>query len=290
MAVEHVQTKREIAETLAEAGIQPRKRYGQHFLIDGNLMRRLVDSAELDRSDRVLEVGPGTGGLTDLLARRVDAMLAVEIDRDLLAVLEDRFRDTPGVELFLGDVLGAKHRVCDAVAAFVNGDVGASGVVKLVSNLPYQVATPLILNLLVDHPRLVRLCFTLQAEVGERITSGPNRRSYGPLAIISQILCRVTTVARIPPEAFWPRPLVQSVMLRMDVGDPPFTDRAELHRFVDLVRGTFDHRRKTLRSALSYILEGDRLERVCQAVDAGRRPESFTVAEWMQIHSLANSE
>lgn len=286
MTIEHVQTKREIADTLEAAGIQPRKRYGQHFLIDGNLMRRLAESAELDRADRVLEVGPGTGGLTDLLARRVNRLLAVEIDRDLFAHLEDRFRESDGVALCLGDALDGKHRLREEVREFLDGDPTATGVTKLVANLPYQVATPLVLNILADHPRVRRLCFTVQAEVGERMTSGPNRKSYGPLAIVSQTLCRVTTVARIPPEAFWPRPSVQSVMLRMDVAEPPFADRGELHRFVDLVRGTFDHRRKTLRSALSYLLRPERVEHVCRSLDATRRPESFSVAEWMAIHAF----
>lgn len=281
VTVEHVQTKGEIADALAQLGIQPRRRYGQNFLIDGNLMRRLVESAELGRGDRVLEVGPGTGGLTDLLSRRVDRVLAVEIDRDLFALLSDRFGDDPGVALILGDALDGKHRVREEIAGFVDGEGGAT---KLVANLPYQAATPLVLNLLIDHPAVKRLCFTVQAEVGDRITSGPDRGSFGPLAVIAQTLGRVTTVARVPPEAFWPRPSVQSVMLRIDVTGHPFPDRAALHRFVAVVRGAFDHRRKTLRSALSYGLDAATVARACQACDATRRPESFTLAEWMDIH------
>jgi 16S rRNA (adenine1518-N6/adenine1519-N6)-dimethyltransferase len=279
MPVETVQTKREIAAMLAESGIRPRKRYGQHFLIDGNLMRRLVESAEVEPQDRVLEVGPGTGGLTDLLARRAARLLLVEIDRDLLAIVEDRFRGIPDVSFLEGDVLDGKHRV--------RVDRTSDGVAKLVANLPYQVATPLILNLLMDHPTVRRMCFTVQAEVGQRLTSGPGCKAFGPLAIVTALLGRVTTVARIPPDAFWPRPSVHSVMLRLDVGPSPFQDRAELHRFSALVRGAFDHRRKIVRAALSYVTDAAAVERACQVVDAGCRPEAIPPAQWLELFRAA---
>ncbi|MGB2984630.1 MAG: 16S rRNA (adenine(1518)-N(6)/adenine(1519)-N(6))-dimethyltransferase RsmA [Phycisphaerae bacterium] len=297
MPAEHVQTKREIVELLSAAGVHPRKRLGQHFLIDGNLMRRLVACAELDPMDLVVEVGAGTGGLTDLIAGRVHKLLCIEMDRSLFAILEDRFREATGVTLIQGDILESKHRLNPEVARAIRShDVvgstfsrsasggGSAGCVKLVANLPYQVVTPLVMNLLVDYPEVRRLCFTVQAEVGERITAGHGCKAYGPLSIVSQALCEIRTVARIPPEAFWPRPSVASVMIRMDVGVAPFADRDELRRFVTLVRGTFDHRRKTLRSALGYVIDEDQRNRVCQQFDPTRRPESFSVDEWVDLY------
>jgi len=277
-------------ELLQAAGIRPRKRLGQHFLIDGNLMRRLVACAELDGRDLVLEVGGGTGGLTDLLAAASRHVLCVEIDRNLFTVLEDRFRETAGVILIHGDVLESKHRIRQDVIDAVEGhDGGAAGCVKLVANLPYQVATPLVMNLLVDHPKVRRLCFTVQAEVGGRITARPNCKAYGPMSIISQALCSMRAVARLPAHTFWPQPSVDSVMIRMDVGDSPFADRHEVRRFAALVRGTFDHRRKTLRSALGYVLDEVTRDRVCQRCDVSRRPESFSVEEWLGIFRVADS-
>jgi len=132
-----------------------------------------------------------------------------------------------------------------------------------------------------------RLCFTVQAEVGERITSPPGRKSYGPLSVLSQLLCECRIVARIPPEAFWPRPAVDSVMLRMNVRDsPPFANREDLHRFAALVRGTFDHRRKTLRQALGYVVSEAERDRIGTVVDLARRPEALAVAEWVRLASL----
>ncbi len=286
--MEHVQTKLEINRLLAAAGVRPRKRFGQHFLVDGNLMRRLVASADLVAEDRVLEVGGGTGGLTDLLVGRVKQVHCVEIDRDLQDILAERFRHETGFSLIRGDVLDRKHalkrEVVDAIRARDPGDV------KLVANLPYQIATPLVLNLLVDHPQVRRLCFTVQAEVGERIVSGPGCKAYGPVSILSQSLCRIERVARLSPSVFWPRPAVDSVMLRMDVTTTPLPDRDDLRRFAAFVRGVFDHRRKTLRSALAYVVDEATRDAVCCEVDGSRRPESFPVDEWIDMFHLVPRE
>ena len=287
--MEHVQTKREIEQTLAAAGLHPRKRFGQHFLIDGNLMRRLVESAEVTPDDLILEVGPGTGGLTDLLVRHAGHVLAVEIDRNLATLLEDRFRDAGNVTLLQGDILHTKHLIMPEVADEIRKfSAPREGCVKLVANLPYQSATPLVMNLLVDFPQVRRLCFTVQAEVGERIMAGPNCKAYGPLSIIAQTLSTIETVARIGPQAFWPRPQVDSVMLKMFVRHSPFAEIDEVARFAALVRGAFKHRRKTLRSALAYVLDESALDRICGACDATRRPEQVPVGEWLAIARVAD--
>jgi len=272
---------------LATVGQRPRRRFGQHFLIDGNLMRRLVACADLSPDDMVLEVGGGTGGLTDLIARRVHHLVCVEVDGRLFGLLEERFHNVPAVTLIRGDILENKHRLlADVGRAVEEYHSEAGGCVKLVANLPYQVATPLVMNLLVDYPTVRRLCFTVQAEVGRRITACPNEKAFGPLSIVSQTLCRIETVAKIPPEAFWPRPTVDSVMIRMDVKESPLADRDELRDFISLVRATFDHRRKTLRSALGYVLPEAQRERVCQRFDGQRRPESLDVSDWLDMYRM----
>ncbi|UCE60965.1 MAG: ribosomal RNA small subunit methyltransferase A [Phycisphaerales bacterium] len=287
MPVEHVQTKREIEALLRAAGVRPRKRFGQHFLIDGNLMRRLVKTARLDPAGLVLEVGPGTGGLTDLLVGRTHHVIAVEIDKALHELLSERFAGDDRLTLLLGDVLESKHAIRSDVRSVIDAfDPGAGGCVKLVANLPYQIATPLIMNLLVDHPNVRRMCFTVQAEVGERLVAQPNCKAYGPLSVIAQTMCRVETVTRIGPQSFWPRPAVDSVMMRVDVAESPFIDQEELQRFSTFVRGVFDHRRKVFRSAVGYVVDDDARERVCGQFDATRRPESFCPKEWTEIFGV----
>jgi len=295
-SVAHVQTKREIDELLAQRGLRPNKRFGQCFLVDGNLMRRLVAAAEIGPDDVIFEVGGGTGGLTELLAAKARRVVCVEIDRELFPILEDAFRDCENVTLIHGDVLSGKHHLATEVAEAIDGEQRTAGNataenacvrVKLVSNLPYQIATPLLFNLLVDYPRVHRMVFTVQAEVGERITSVSGGKEYGPLSILTHLLGRVETVARLPAHVFWPRPTVESVMLRIDRLACPVLSRSELRSFLALLRGTFDHRRKTLRAAMGYAVDAAAVGRVCQEFDGSRRPESFDPAEWVRIFELA---
>lgn len=282
---DHVQTKSEIRAALASVAIRPSRRLGQSFLIDGNLMRRLADSAEIKVEDTVLEIGGGTGGLTDLLVRRAGRVICVEIDERLQGILADRFRGSDGFALVRGDVLENKNRLSRTLEALLRSEAPPpGGTVKLVANLPYQVATPVVMNLLLQFPSVRRFCFTVQLEVGQRLTAPPNCKAYGPLAIMAQLLCRIETIRAVPPQAFWPQPAVDSVMMRMDVADSPLPDPDELATFAALVRGAFDHRRKTLRSALSYLFDAERAARIRDDIDESRRPETFAVVEWLAIH------
>ena len=284
----HVQTKREIAEMLAELGIRPRKRFGQHFLIDGNLMRRLVDVADLGAGDLVVEVGGGTGGLTDLLVEAAGQVVCVEVDRDLNGLLAERFAGRANVTLIAEDALASKHRLASSLADAIVSFAG-EGVVKLVANLPYQVATPLVMNLLVDYPQVRQLVFTVQAEVGDRMVACPGSKAFGPLSVVGQCLSTVDVVAELPPSVFWPRPAVESVMIRMDVHDHPLSDREAVRGFAGFVRGVFDHRRKTLRKALGYVVSESQREAVCDRFDGKRRPESFAVSEWLAMWSSVSA-
>ena len=248
-------------------------------------MRRLADCAELRSDDMVLEVGAGTGGLTDLLVERAGRVVCVEIDRDLFAILSERFGERSNVELICGDVLEQKHRLHAAVGGAIRRGVNSGGV-KLVANLPYDIATPLLMNLLVDYPHVERLCFTVQAEVGDRITAQPGTKSFGPLGILSQTLCVARTIARIGPQSFWPRPMVDSVMLRLDRRNPAALDGDELARFGSFVHGVFEHRRKTLRAALGFVVNDDARRRICAVVDGTTRPEQFDVPQWLKMFGI----
>ena len=286
---DHVQTKREIESILASAGLRPRKRLGQHFLIDGNLMRRLVEVADVGTEDVVLEVGAGTGGLTDLLAGRAGRVVSVEVDRELFPILQDRFASWPHVLFINTDVLERKHEIApEVVRALSESSQANSRSVKLVANLPYHVATPLLMNLLLDHPIVSRFVFTVQAEVGDRLIAQADSRDFGPLAIITQTLAIVSPVMKLPPHVFWPQPEVDSVMMRMETIPMPFADRAELHRFAKFVRGVFEHRRKTLRSALRYVVDDAVRDRLCKEYDTTRRPETFSREDWVTMFGIAD--
>jgi 16S rRNA (adenine1518-N6/adenine1519-N6)-dimethyltransferase len=221
--------------------------------------------------------------LTDLLSRRAAKVICVEIDRDLCEILRERFGWDERVAILEGDVLRGKHRLSNAVDHALRSTDGGLDV-KLVANLPYQAATPLVMNLLLDYPQVRRLCFTVQAEVGDRITAKPDGKNYGPLAIISQTLCDIRQVARIGPQAFWPQPTVDSVMLRLDVTREPLP--GEMGEFAEFVRGMFDHRRKQLRTAAAYVASRDCVEALARGFDLSRRPEAVPVHEWLGMYRV----
>ncbi len=277
------QTLSEIRALLASAGLRPQHRLGQNFLIDLNLMRKLVEAAAAAPGDVVLEVGPGTGSLTECLLARGATVLAVEIDRGLQRVLEQRFAGEAGFTLVCEDVLQGKHRVHPRVLdALRERPPAPSGARKLVSNLPYQIATPLLVDLLAGQPPFERMVCTIQKEVGDRLQAGAADDAYGPVSVLMHTFARVETLAALSPHAFWPRPKVDSVMLRITPhaeGEIPAVDFAP---FAAFVHAAFRHRRKMLRSAIRGLDGAADLLRSLEQCEISptSRPEELSPAQW----------
>jgi 16S rRNA (adenine1518-N6/adenine1519-N6)-dimethyltransferase len=268
------------------AGTRPKKRFGQNFLIDGNLMRRLVEAAEIGPNDLVLEVGPGTGGLTDLLIEQAGAVVCCEVDRDLCGILRERFGESERVRLVEGDVLAKKSALSPEVVSAIRaaGDT-TSGEFLLVANLPYSIASPLLIDLVASDLGIQRLCFTVQKEVGERILAEPGQKTFGPLSVILQAVCTGRRIAKLPPEAFWPAPEVESVMLRLDVDPERLASVGDLSGLAHVVRDVFGQRRKAMGGVLRRLYgDGvvDSLERE-MGLDVQRRCETLSVADWVQL-------
>jgi 16S rRNA (adenine1518-N6/adenine1519-N6)-dimethyltransferase len=286
-----MQTKRDIQALLAAAGARPLKRFGQHFLIDGNLMRKLLAAAELQSADTVLEVGPGTGSLTEELVQQAGHVVAVEIDRTLQTVCWDRLGERPNFTLIAGDVLAGKTRINPAVRhALVEQQHNLGGRILLVANLPYQVASPLIVDLLTGEIRTDRMCFTVQAEVADRLQAPPGGKDYGPLTILTQAAADVERIARVPPQAFWPPPEVDSAILRLTAHPDTALTPPLQQNLAELVHGCFNYRRKTLKWSLRNLLDDATLARVESdgRWDLSLRPEAITVDQWLDLaHLLA---
>jgi len=205
----HPPTLTEIKAMLAEAGLRPQKRYGQHFLIDGNLMRMLVDAADLGPADTVLEVGPGVGNLTELLVERAGRVVAVEIDPAIAEIARRRLAGAANLDFLVIDVLANKHTVAPEVLDVAEARrLACGGPLKLIANLPYQAATPLVAELVLRDPPLERLVFTVQEEVAARFAASPGTADYGPVGVIVQALGQVEILRRLGPSVFWPRPQV----------------------------------------------------------------------------------
>lgn len=276
-----------LRKLLDEAGLSPRKRHGQHFLIDANLMQVLVDAAELSQTDCVIEVGVGTGSLTNLLAARCGRVLGIEIDTNILRVAEEALAHRNNVTLINTDALRSKSTLSEELVAGVRAAMlEGHKTLKLVANLPYDIATPLVINLLLSDLPLARLCFTVQKEVGDRFTAAPDTSDYGAVAIIAQTLSRVTRIARVPAEAFWPRPKVESAMIRLDPCSTDARPAGQPSEFAQFVRGFFQHRRKTMSHLIKRRPELANGEGALEAagIDPRARPEQLSVPQWHQLY------
>lgn len=276
----------------AKHKIIPQARLGQCFLIDFNLQRLIVETAELCGHDLVLEVGAGAGALTTELAARAGHVLAVEVDARLYELARGAVWGCENVTLLQGDVLKNKNHLNPAVLEALRQRLGAEPgrcALKLVANLPYQVATPLISMLLGGELPFASLTVTVQQELAERLMAQPGTKDYGALSIWVQALAKVKLVRRLPPSVFWPRPAVHSCVVQM-VPDVQLRKRiSDLTIFHELVRRVFLHRRKTLSNALtSEYAEHFSKEQAAEffqvhGVPSDRRPEQVTPMQWIEL-------
>ena len=273
------QTKHEIQAILARAGSGPRQRFGQNFMIDQNLVRLVADAGNVAPGDVVIEVGPGTGTLTEELLSRGGEVVAVEIDRDLAAALRERFASNPHFKLIQGDALAGKHGINEELRNHLAAVSRTARPVKLVANLPYNIASPLVIDLLIEGVGL--LAFTVQKEVADRLRAAAGTDAYGPLTAMAQLLARVEVLRTLPPQAFWPAPKIDSALVRMTRDDRLGPDARDVSRFVHQL---FSFRRKTLRRALAQAGH-DNVETLfaAQQIDPKCRPEVLSPQQLLSL-------
>ena len=245
-----MQTLKELRELFDAEGIRPRKRFGQNFLIDRNLMDKLLELAALAGGETVLEIGPATGSLTEELLARAGRVVACEIDRGLADILTRRLGDDPKLTILRTDALAGKHALAAEVLA------AASPTAHLVSNLPYNVAVPIVAECLASSwratrgeggaPRFDRLTFTVQKEVADRLTAGAGSGDYGPVSVLVTLLGKSTPGPIVPGSAFWPKPKVASRIVRIDFDAGGAADLPDLAALRGIVQLSFGQRRKKL--------------------------------------------
>lgn len=281
-------TLNRLRQLLAEAGVRPRKDLGQCFLIDLNLLRRVVVLADLRNTDAVLEVGTGTGSLTELLSQEAGVVVSVEIDRGLYTIARSVLTGLQNVVLLRCDALKSKHETHPLVLTSLNAAMDAFGCTsrKLVANLPYNIATPLIVNLLYGLQPWDRMVVMTQLELAEKLAAGPGHPEYGAVSVLVQAVATVTIDRRVPRACFWPRPDVVSALVVIEPDAArrdrlPDTFREDVHRL-------WSKRRKKLRGVLRELTGWDNRqidETLSEAgiKDGEQRIERLTVEEFVRL-------
>ena len=246
------QTVSFLMQRFKESGIRLDTRRGQNFLVDLNLLQLLADSASITARDVVLEVGTGTGSLTSLLTPRAAAVITVEVAPYLFQLAQEEFVGTENVTMLQLDALKNKNRMNPQVMAAVQEQLNGFDErrFKLVANLPFNIATPVISNLLGGQLLPESMTVTIQKELADRIAALPGTKDYGALSIWIQSQCQVEVIRVMPPSAFWPRPKVHSAILNIQLDRARRTRIGDVEFFHTFVRAAFFHRRKYLRSVL----------------------------------------
>jgi 16S rRNA (adenine1518-N6/adenine1519-N6)-dimethyltransferase len=286
----HNQTLAFLKRRFEEAGIRLRIQFGQNFLIDLNLQRLLLETARLGPEDVVLEVGTGTGSLTAMMAAQAAEVVTVELDRRLFQLAGEELDDLRNVTMLCADALKNKNRLNPAVVQAVDEKLRAAPGrrFKLVSNLPYNIATPVLSNLLaLDNPP-VTMTATIQKELAERMSARPGTKDYGALSIWIQSQCRVEMVRELPPSVFWPRPKVSSAFIHITLDDSLRRRIPDRQFFHDFTRAMFFHRRKLLRSELLSAFKKELDKPAVDRILSGQGLDPCIRAEDMEIDALLN--
>jgi 16S rRNA (adenine1518-N6/adenine1519-N6)-dimethyltransferase len=251
------QTQSYLRDLFEHHGLRPKNKLGQNFLIDLNLLDVILRAAELTRADLALEIGTGTGSLTARLAEQAGAVVSVEIDPAFHELVK-RITQTPHVTLIHADILRNKNELNPQVLQQLRDvrEQFQSQRIKLVANLPYAVATPVISNFLLSDVELERMVVTVQWEIAERLLAWPATKDYGALTVLVQSLTDVELLRKLPPSVFWPRPQVSSAIVLIRPNPEKRSRIPDVHRSRNFLRDLYTHRRKNLRGALVGMPSG----------------------------------
>ena len=286
-----MQTKQQIQQLLASAGARPNKRLGQHFLIDLNLMRLLVDSAHIKNSDIVLEVGCGTGSLTEALADKAGMVIAVELDKTLAEIAKKQLEEKQNVEIVNVDILESKHNINQSVTdTIAPARKKRKGRFLLVANLPYSVASPVMLNLITGLVTVDAMYVTVQKEVAQRITAEPGEKHYGLLTIFLAATGDVKMLRVLKPTVFWPRPRVDSAMLSFIRRKAKAGRIKNMELFSKLVKLFMQHRRKMLKTSTRFAIHDLNWPEIFEqcSIDPTQRPDQLSPENYIAIANLCS--
>ncbi len=259
------------------AAHRPRKRFGQHFLRDRQVIDRIVAAINPRPGQHIVEIGPGEGVLTRPILERAGQLDVVELDRDLAAILAERLGNPQGLNIHQADALKFDF---SALAGAVP--------IRIIGNLPYNISTPLIFHLLAQADAISDMLFMLQKEVVDRLVAAPGTSAYGRLSVMASLYCEMDWLFDVPPQAFKPPPKVDSAIIRMMPKPLTEGDRALLPALEQIVRTSFGQRRKTLRKSLKSLIDDQTFE--AAGVDPAARPETLSLNQFKTLARIRRQE
>lgn len=268
-----------LKEVLGNYGFRFTKSLGQNFLIDGNIVRGIVDNSGIDKDSKVLEVGPGVGTLTEELAIKGGKVLSVEIDKSLKPILEETLREYDNSEIYFGDILEVDLK--EIIDTKLDG-----GPVKVVANLPYYITTPILGRLLEDELNFESITVMVQKEVADRIIAKPGSKNYSALSVFIDYYTKPEIILEVPKTVFMPQPNVNSAVVKLDVKKDKYA--GDKDKFFKVVKQSFAMRRKTLLNCLSkgdFEMNKDEIKEMLETIeiDPGIRSEQLGVDEFIRI-------
>ena len=276
-------------EVLQKYHFNFQKKFGQNFLIDTHVLEKIISAANITKEDMVLEIGPGIGTMTQYLAEAAGKVIAVEIDRNLIPILGETLGSYENVTVINEDVM--KLDIAE-LAERKNG----GRPIKVVANLPYYITTPIIMGLFEKHVPLESITVMVQKEVAERMQTGPGNKDYGALSLAVQYYAEPYIVANVPPNCFMPRPKVGSAVIRLTCHEKPPVEVRDEKLMFDIIRASFNQRRKTLVNGLnnSPVLDFSK-EEILQAVEslgkgAGVRGEALALEEFAALSNALSEK
>ncbi|MRH45001.1 16S rRNA (adenine(1518)-N(6)/adenine(1519)-N(6))-dimethyltransferase RsmA [Aquibacillus halophilus] len=278
-----IATPNKTKEILNKFGFSFKKSLGQNFLIDVNILERIIHHAGINKQTGTIEIGPGMGALTEQLAIHSNRVVAIEIDQRLVPILKETLEDYSNVEIVNEDILKAN------ISKIIDSNFETDQKIKVVANLPYYITTPILMKLLMDRLPVSSFTVMIQKEVAERMAAQPNTKSYGSLSIAVQYYTHASVVMNVPKTVFMPQPNVDSSVLHLEVRDSPPVEVEDEEFFFNLVQACFGQRRKTLRNNLarhfSSTLNKEQIEiHLNKAeIDGTRRGESLNMEEFARL-------
>ncbi|MGL5651156.1 MAG: 16S rRNA (adenine(1518)-N(6)/adenine(1519)-N(6))-dimethyltransferase RsmA [Paraclostridium sp.] len=285
--MDRLSSHRKTKEVVDKHGFKFSKSLGQNFLIDDNVIDKILDGARLSEGDKIIEVGPGIGTLTREMGKVADKVVAIEIDKTLIPILKDTLDEFENIEVVNQDILKVD------IQGLVNEKL-SGGPVKLVANLPYYITTPIVMKFLEEDIPVTDIVVMVQKEVADRMNSGPGTKDYGALSIAVQYYCDTEIVAKAPRHMFIPQPNVDSTVIGLHVREEKKYKVDSEEVFFKTVKAAFGQRRKTLLNALGTLgfLDKDEIREVLQEanIDEKRRGETLSIEEFANLANCVNKK